>query len=287
VNVKIANLTKILPEVKRVPEKVCTPYGCSFIFHPVREEVKLRTNGIVPFRGAGSLIAPLYGGPSLRISDNADVLAYYEGFTDKTVFLVDSEIARDTLIGKAAVIKKKMGEGHLYLFGPHFEHPCYPPANKLVADVIYLEAKENFPRAGDSEENITRLGGNETKRLIRNIKRELSNSRIVSVGLETVPVHWLIGNKIYEPAKIRVFLEAMWKRILLFERSGKVIVRDKNAEKMVECAFDTTFLLRKIRKKVGMGIDTLGLAERLFNNLNMLSTMFLDMYFKTKMNEWE
>jgi glutamine amidotransferase-like uncharacterized protein len=286
VNAKISNLTKNLPEAKEVPEKFCTPYGCSFIFHPIREEVKLRTNGIAPFQEVGSLVAPLYGGPSMLDAGKVEVLAYYEEFTDKTVFLVNEEIARNIVIGKAAVVRKKMGEGHLYLFGPHFEHPHYPMANKLVADVIYYEVKETSPNVSKPEENVKSIEGTEAKKLIRDVKRELSNSRIVNTGLEVIPVHWLIGNKTYEPGKISVFLEAMWKRIRMLERWGKLTVRNENAEAIVECASDTTILLREIKKDIGKRVDTVGLATQLFSNLSMLSSVFLDTYFRTKMREW-
>ncbi|HUU39841.1 MAG TPA: BPL-N domain-containing protein, partial [Desulfatiglandales bacterium] len=283
VNVKITNLTKALPEAKRVPEKFCTPYGCSFIFHPVREEVKLMTSGIAPFKGVESLVAPLYGGPSMLVSDGVEVLAYYEGFTSKTVFLVDNEIARNIIIGNAAVVRKKMGEGHLYLFGPHFEHPHYPMANELLADVINFEVKESVKAIRRSENDTKEIKGAEVKALIRNLKRELSNSRIVGAALEMVPVHWLIGNKIYEPAKIRVFIESMWKRVRIIEKWYRVVVENGNEKSMVELASDITALLRLIRKYIIQGLDTEDLAAQLFGKLNILSTMFLDIYFKSKL----
>jgi len=281
VAVKIANLTKTLPEANRVPEKFCTPYGCSFVFHPVREEVKVRTNGFEPFSSAGSLVAPLYGGPSMRVSDDVNVLAYYEGFTDKTIFLVDGEIAQNTVIGNAAVVRKKMGEGHLYLFGPHFEHPSYPVANELVADVISFEVKENLQKTLRSENNIKKIKGTDAKRLIRNIKRELSNSRIVSAGLEMLPIHWVIGNKIYEPTKIRVFLEALWKRLRIIEKWDRLIVKNGNDKSIVAYASDITVILRAIKKHIDKELDTLDLSRQLFPKLNILSTMFLDIYFKS------
>ncbi len=281
--VKIANLTKILPEVKEVPEKFCTPYGCSFIFHPVREEVRVRTNSFEPFRSAGSLVAPLYGGPSMLVSDDANVLAYYEGFTDKTVFLVDDEIAWNTVIGNAAVVRKKMGKGHLYLFGPHFEHPYYPLANELVADVISFEVKKNLHAIRKLEDNITKIKDTDANQLIRNVKRELSNSRIVSSGLEMVPVHWLIGNKIYEPAKIRVFLESLWKRLRVIEKWDRLIVNNGSDKSVVEYASDITVILRAIKKYIDKGLDTTDLSRQLFGKLNILSTIFLDIYFKSQL----
>jgi hypothetical protein len=40
-SVKISNLTKNLPEPLALPEKFCTAYGCSYVFHPVREAVTI------------------------------------------------------------------------------------------------------------------------------------------------------------------------------------------------------------------------------------------------------
>lgn len=280
-NVKITNLTKILPEAKRVPEKFCTPYGCSFIFHPVREAVRLTTNGFTPFSRVESLLAPLYGGPPMVTSDPSQVLATYSGFTDKTLFLVDEELARETLLGKAAVIRKKMGAGHLYLFGPHFEHPHFPVANQLLADAIYWDMRDTPLKKQDNEKNAIILKGEKAKRLIRDIKRELSNSRIVASGMEMMPITWLIGRKIYEPAKIRVFLEAMWVRVKPLEKWEELRIKNGEHEKILKLASDTTILLRKSKKDVEKGSDAVNLAKEIFNNLKRMSMIFLDIYFRT------
>ncbi len=121
---KITNLTSILPEVRRSKEKFCTSYGCGFIFHPVRESIRISTNGFPPFRGTRDLEAPLYGGPPMTVGDS-QILATYAAFTDKTLFLVDESLAAEIVLGKAAVIRHEMGRGHLHLYGPHFEHPHF------------------------------------------------------------------------------------------------------------------------------------------------------------------
>lgn len=284
--VKIANLAKILPEAKRISKKYCTPYGCSFVFHPVREDVILKTNGVNPFADVGTLVAPIYGGPCMQVSDGMEVLAYYEEFTNKTVFLVDKEIARSTVIGNAAVVRGKVGKGHLYLFGPHFEHPHYPEANKFVIDVINFEVKEHGQEYNGLGNDINAIEGAEAKELIKKLKRELSNSRIVGSALEMVPVHWLIGNKVYEPAKIRIFLESMWKRTPIIDEWCRVIVERGKEKLIVELAEDVTTLLRAIKAYITQGLDTEELARQTFGKLNILSTMFLDIYFKSKLHNW-
>ncbi|MBN2106053.1 MAG: hypothetical protein JW832_01400, partial [Deltaproteobacteria bacterium] len=68
---RIANLTSKLPEAIARPEKFCTEYGCRYVYHPVRESVRLRLNG---WGGYDAITAPLYGGPALMPSDDVTVL---------------------------------------------------------------------------------------------------------------------------------------------------------------------------------------------------------------------
>lgn len=280
---KITNLTKILPEAAGPKEKFCTPYGCSFIFHPVREDVRITTNGFKPFAGVKSVLAPLYGGPPMTGPDSSQILATYSGFTNKTLFLVDKEIAQDTLLGKAAVIRKKMGEGHLYLFGPHFEHPRFQEANKLLADAIYWDVRGGQVPEKETDQDEVKVGGGALKDLVRDIKREVSNSRIVAAGMETMSVRWMIGKKVYEPAKIRVFIEAIWQRIKPLERMKQIgLVPGKDAL-MVQYASETTTLLREMRRGINQGQDTLPLAKKVFKLLNRTSTLFLDIYFRARL----
>jgi hypothetical protein len=226
-------------------------------------------------------LAPLYGGPSMLPSDKVDVLARYQGFTDRTMFLVDDDLARETLIGKAAAIRAKLGLGSLYLFGPHFEHPHFPSANKLVADAIYWDMRPGAVKAQAFGREGTVAKGEKAAKLVRDFKRELSNARIVAHGMEMLPVRWLIGNKIYEPGKIRVFLEAMWIRLKRIERSEVISMRNGELEKIVRVAFDATVLLKNIKGDLEKGLDTVGLAEKVFRNLNLVSTTFLAIYFGT------
>jgi hypothetical protein len=73
----------------------------------------------------------------------SDVLACYESFTEKTLFLVDEALAEKTLLGKVAAARTGMGDGSLYLFGPHFEHPHFPMANLLVL-LFHLVTSSHF-----------------------------------------------------------------------------------------------------------------------------------------------
>jgi hypothetical protein len=108
---KITNLTKTLPEAHSLRDKFCTCYGCSFIFHAVREAVRVTTSGMPPFGTSTTFSAPLYGGPPMTVADPTSVLATYTGFTSKTLYLVDRSLAEKTLLGNAAVVRERLGNG--------------------------------------------------------------------------------------------------------------------------------------------------------------------------------
>ena len=130
VQARIVNLTRCLPSAKQRPEKYCTPYGCRYVYHPVREEV------LISFCADRIVAAPLYGGPAMHPSDDIEVLGTYAGFTDRSEFLIEESIATETLDGNVAAACKRYGQGVMYLFGPHFEHPDYPEANQIIYDCL-------------------------------------------------------------------------------------------------------------------------------------------------------
>lgn len=281
VDVTVTNLAKHLPTVKAFEQKFCTAYGCSFIFHPVRGNVRLRTrkNGLSP--NGSRVDAPLYGGPGMNTPDANDILARYDGYTQETVFMVDRHIADQTLHNKAAVVRRKMGDGCLYLFGPHLEHPHVPQANKIVADCIYQDcAPVHVKRPDTSAEQTLRPA--ETLDFMRKIKRELSNARIVAVSLEMTSVTWRIGNKVYEPGKIREFIQSMWKRLNYFEKNEIAIIAADDARVMVSTLEKITARVRQIKAGVNANNDTTADAAWLFGALNRVSRIFMNMYFGTQ-----
>ena len=279
--VKITNLSKLLPECHQMTYKFSMAYGCCYVFHPVREAVGVRINGSLPFATAGSLTAPLYGGPGMLAADTDQVLAYYETFTNKTAFLVDEALACETLIGKAAAIRVPLGSGCLYLFGPHFEHPHYPQANRLVADAVFWDSGSSLQGAPSPQVRAEKLSESGSRELIRDLKRELSNSRIVAAGLEMQPIRWLIGSKYYEPEKIRVFLESMWRRIKPLEARGRICTDADSPTELLAYATQTTDLLRLIKNELDEKRDTLCIARRLFTLLRSYTAAFLRLYFLT------
>jgi hypothetical protein len=284
VPVKIANVTQVLPEARVLQEKFCTAYGCAYIFHPVREAVMLQADGFAPFRYAGSFTAPLYGGPPMIAPDPDMVAATYTGFTPKTLFLVDETVARETLLGKAAVIRAAFGLGRLHLYGPHFEHPKFALANTLLAKALYwdLPSSTAGPPPTNSDPS-TLLTGPEARSFIRNIRREISNARIVAAGMETLPTRWRIGEKIYEAGKIRVFLEAIWARLHNLEKGNGIYLKTGMEIPLLETLPRITGLVREIRRGVDRLSDTGELAKDLFLRLNEACALFLEIYFQTRL----
>lgn len=280
VDARITNLADRLPRARALPEKFCTPYGCRHVYHPVREAVRLEAADNGPFAGAGEFSAPLYGGPAMVEAAPGQVLARYQGFTDKTLFLVDRDLAAETLLGRTAALRAELGRGWLYLFGPHFEHPRYPQANRLLADAIYWNPPEAGGSTAAGPASGPALTGREAKLYLREIKRWLSNARIAALAMEDSPVRWTIGRKVYEPAKFRVYLEAVWGRLRSLERTP-VLLPARDADKLPGWWQGAAEDLRRIKRKLDQGRDAVELAADLFPRLNRAAARFMQTYFQT------
>jgi hypothetical protein len=278
--VRIANRSRTLPKAARLSHKFSMAYGCDYIFHPVRETVKIRTHGIPPFIRQEALDAPLYGGPSMIAPDGCEVLASYEDFTAQTLYLTDPSLAAETMIGKAAAVHVPSGNGCLYLYGPHLEHPRFPQANRLVLDSIYWSLDSRKP-SWPAADKRRRRGQAPAGAFILDLKRELSNSRIAANGMDLFPILWPIGSKVYEPEKIRVFLEAMWRRIKKLEESETVSADGTVRESALDLARKTTQHLRQLKTALDERKESAALAEDVLHVLRKLSIVFFSMCFRT------
>jgi len=58
-------------------------------------------------------------------------------------------------------------------------------------------------------------------------------------------------------------------------------------ESILQGSSEVTLLLRDVKRGIDAGIDTLGWAKRVFELLNRNCTTFLEMYFRTKMGQWQ
>ncbi len=283
VSAKITNLTSRLPQARDLPEKFCTPYGCSYVYHPVREAVRLIGCGRDPWSGVGEFQAPLYGGPAMIASDEEQVLARYAGFTSRTRFLVEPELAENTLLTNAAVLRTKLGQGTCYLFGPHLEHPHYADANQLLADAMYWDTPSEVDEEADAH-SCEQLMAKTRRAWLKDLKREVSNVRIVALGLESHPARWLIGRKVYEPAKLRVFAEAVWERLRKLERMPRLFLPERAAE-LISDWKAVTFCVRLLYRELHRGNDTQKIAQDLFPELNLATARFMELYFYNLLEE--
>ncbi len=280
IDARIANLASVLPEQKKSTDKFCTEYGCRYVFHPVRENVTM--NVLLEHKNIPRKItAPLYGGPVITDSNDIDIISEYEGFDDKTEFLVDINLAGETMIGRVAAAKKKHGKGVFYIFGPHFEHPAYPEANRII---FYLMSENGVLFEQTSSNQYVCNGSKTSEKLFLSFMSLLSNARIAALGLENRSLKWLIGRKYYDYEKIRVFLETMWKRAKAIHRSKCGIKMDAGISEQL------VFFLARINKYLkrlhcqasSTSCQTTGLAGELFADLRKASVLLLTEYFKLK-----
>ena len=286
VDVKITNLSKTLPLAQIKTCKFCTSYGCEFVFHPVREAVALKTTRFLDKKNTMEFTAPLYGGPGMTARDPKWVLATYEGFTDGTFFLASREIAQKTLIKKGAVLRVPDEKGCFYLLGPHLEQPGFKQANQFIIDAIILETSriKNWVKEKPNGAGLVlkkEIRGEKARELLLDIRRELSNSRIVAGSLEFLPVQWLIGQKVYEPQKMRVYLESMWKRLMVLDKNKAVFFEPDQYQVIVNSASRITIELRRIKKQIDENQDSLKTAVKIFDLLHVLSISFFGLYFST------
>ncbi|MBU7043773.1 MAG: hypothetical protein HXS47_09305 [Theionarchaea archaeon] len=200
----IANFSLHPPPNIRMPHKYTVPYREGFVFHPVRDEV------ICTYKGA-PLSAPLYGGPGI-ISADAQPLAEYTSFAPKTSFLCDRSHAASVFLGTTAVLSKKWNRGRLLLFGPHFEHPYFPQANKELISLLSTITPRGYTHTLPGHY----LSGTEKNRWLKDLKRWISNGRLAAFGLGNY--HWKIGEKIYDPERLAYFFETSFQLIKSLEQ---------------------------------------------------------------------
>ena len=251
INVKISNISRRLSETERslFQKYTCSSYGCDFVFHVVREDVALKMMNGYQANGKREMVAPLFGGPSMLPSEDIEPIATYQGFTKKTKFLVEEGLAERTLIGNIAVAKKSMGKGHLYIFGPHFEHPDYPWCNLFLAELIRKNQNGRPPQV-QKDFSGNPIKGEALRELLKDLKRELSNSRIMASGMDDFSVSWLIGNKYYEPEKISVFINTVWNKLKDLESTSGLEVEKESLLRCIEISKEITKEIRTIKSEM-------------------------------------
>jgi glutamine amidotransferase-like uncharacterized protein len=279
------------PEPLCLPHKYLAPYGDELVFHPVYGEVELGAAGagrsFETLAGGRKMTAPLFGGPVMAIEDEACVVADYSGSTGRAAFLWPRDRADRLIEGRQAVAVRELGQGTVMVSGPHIEHPFFAGSNALMAEALALHwqrvscDRARVPRAPDPGA----LGDADAALL--EIKRQVSNARIVGYGLEKSPVTWRIGVKVWEPEKIRMFLDCAWDRIPWLQArasSGAAMPSDR-LEELAAGYGDVTRLARRLKLEVESDKDSQAAAVSLLTRLKELTAGFLSLYFRLRLEE--
>lgn len=312
----MANVMEDPPPPRCLEHKYLAPYGECWVFHPVYGEVTISVQpaarSIGLFKEGKAISAPLFGGPIISGVSDREVLARYSGLTGRAAYLWPVEDARRLVAGKAAVVYALPGEGAAVASGPHLEHPLFPQANALVAEVLlahcekkrvsggrghppaYEEKGRERPCGTGVEAPGTATdrriagsagrGGPGTAAAVLEIRRQLSNSRIVGFGLEKMPVTWKIGQKVWEPEKIRMFLEVAWRRLDFLQREAARVPLEA-LEAVAEGYAGVTGMVKSLGIKVESGEDSSADAFSLLNALKELTATFLLLYFRLRLDE--
>lgn len=260
IDATIANFSATPPQPRILTEKFSCPYGDGYVFHPVREEV------VISFEGA-LIPAPIYGGPAFVINHDANVLARYHSFTEKSLFLCDRKLAEEIYLNKPAVIGKKLKDGFLILTGPHLEHPYYESANKKLLELIDLHT-----RSVSAEKRESTAG---TEVPLYELKKIVSNLRIIAGGLIAKGLMWKVGRKTYEAEKIAYFVEFVWNRV---KKMNTCVFDSKEHYLKVSSGFVLTALLLKELSENNTDEN----FEKLLPVLKLATTGFLSAYFLNK-----
>jgi hypothetical protein len=96
---------------------------------------------------------------------------------------------------------------------------------------------------------------------------------------------WLIGNKVYEPEKFRVFIEALWSRLGLFEKFSDKGVPGEDVQGLTACACKVREKLKVLKTEIHHSSDTTELVEDILSGLRTLASTFMNLYFRLKRRE--
>ncbi len=252
----ISNFSQNPPPNQRMPHKYTVHYREGIVFHPVREEVILQY-------GKKVFAAPLYGGPGICSAD-AQSLATYKKFTENTLFLCERKAAENLILSTSALLHKKIGKGQIFLFGPHFEHPFFPEANKELIKMLSQVNPNGYPFETTGEP----VSGILKKRFVKELKRWVSNGRIAARGLENY--HWKIGEKIYDPERLAYFFETCFNLLKILEMHERVYMLPRLLK-------DGQNLTSQVRK---LGPDPVT-AEILLEGVKEFTSTLYSLYFST------
>jgi len=287
------NVMKDPPAARCLEHKYLAPYGEQWVFHPVYGEVLLTpgpaSSRYGGFPAGGRVTAPLFGGPVVTGAPASSVIAAYTGAAGRAAFLWPEQEASGLMRGMAAVVASSPGSGTAVASGPHLEHPMFPEANAVVAGALlaHVEAAGDTVRGGGpaaGRGRVTERSGAGRPGALLEIRRQVSNSRIVGYGLERMPVTWKIGIKVWEPEKVRMFLEVAWRRLDYLERESRRAPA-ATLEELAGGYAGVTKAVKSLKIKVESGEDSQAEAFALLSTLKELTATFLALYFRLRLEE--
>lgn len=184
---RLKNISDRIDLLEQENPRVSVRYGSCAIFHPVRGEVSVA-------RGSEMIEAPVFGGPVFREPEQDDVLLRYVGFTGSSSFQVDRPTAESLVIGSPAAVKTSYGKGTAFLFGPHLEHPGYPRANAVLADMLGLRPgkRRHAEPKGDVPQRL---------------RRSLADLKVAVLGLENAS--FVVGSKLWDGGRLLELADAI------------------------------------------------------------------------------
>jgi len=251
-DVRISNLASSVPDDLTDPDRYTIPYGCSFVYHPVR--------GTVSFSGDVSLEAPLYGGPLMIPENGSRVRLVFESLSGRAEPLVGRDRCEELISGKAGCIECAYDEGRLLLISPHLEHPGYPEANEYLTGLV-----ADFPVRPYSEA----MHSSDSRYIeMPQLKRIIADLMTRSSALDFRS--WKVGIKYWESEKMLFFVEAV---------RGRLKKLNKAELKFPEALMEHLHLAAQNLALISEGEDTPEMVDDLVQHLSSGASIFLNRYF--------
>jgi len=286
----MANFSPVPPPPLNLPHKYKVPYGRGFVFHPAYGPVWVEMEEGTFLGELGTVAAALYGGPVIVPGKGCESLAVYRGMHGGCLPMVEERLLRRLLQGTCAAARARLGEGAVYICGPHFECPYYPQGARVLARILQEENIYNVKKLPDGQpakagtrkkERAQRnpaaaRAGNGGRSALEDARRELSNLRIAARGMESYEVRWTLGTKVWEPEKIIYYAEFLWERVEELQDCAGSQGAQADLEELASRAQESRRALRDLRERLERGEETDAPAEELFRRLRLLAVRLLE-----------
>ena len=106
-------------------------------------------------------------------------------------------------------------------------------------------------------------------------------------GMDDLSIHWLIGNKYYEPEKISVFINTVWNKLRDLETNSGLEIDKESLLRCIDISKRITKEVRTIKSEMREKGDATFLVSELFLDLKALSSNFFTLYFKVKRDRFQ